>query len=882
MDKSNSDISSYEKINLEDNEDLNSNMPIREISNKDSKYFHDENFKDNSFSNYEKDNNTSKNIKINKTNNNKTNSNSNITRNSNNAPTVVVHEVSEIRNNTLNITMSSNVEGTIYYTRNGSTPTKNSRVYTNGQVLKIYVKTQIKAIVITKTGITSTPIKYQSAQIITPPVSVVVPTTDLVNNRQNITFKSNWNNVTIYYTTDGSNPKKNNNRIKYTKPFYITRDNTLNYYTVDNLEGYTSTVYTYKTPRYTGQRPVLTVYNTTKLYSNNHQQIMIQSNQPTIIEYYSYKGKNNAVHRKYISEIDTTNDTQLIITGKHKITREMASSIEYTPTKGTRPITNYTYTISIPYQNGYVFINDTNYVVLKDAAYSFSKNGGILYNNRTKSLKYTNNTAMSEPGILLYTSHNQKTLNIKYCGYVYANLNQVSIIATSQLMSNISYEMFNKNKTYMSVYFNIMSNGKLDGLTCVILENIKFSLINTTPYNTSFTSNFLNYTIDKKDYLNHIHTSNYTIPFQTVQSYVLTNRIITKSDITNWLNRSTKYGKNYLNYTCYGSYLTALTAVYMNDEMCKYYGGYNNVTFTRGKDTQTLIGVDSYGTTYSNIYDPTLAIVITNHPTINESIQFRFMTTSMLSEWERQSIRLSGQNVTEPLYQFYKDLGIKNNTVIFTIDNSTGLLTITPTSNASYYIVIDLKTGITKVMTNTTENELIKGAISNPGQGYCYHRDRSNTLTDLLGKFMNFTKSDLGNEITSDIEDIAGQTLITAGVCLIATGGGAPIGATFILLGMFSCFNSVGGDFSNLFNPYVWADATPSIVLGLIPGGTEIKEINLARRASVVLGSKIAITIGLEKVLPNDVANVMIDKKINKVASDQLKSYLRYMKVPGE
>ena len=28
----------------------------------------------------------------------------------------------------------------------------------------------------------------------------------------------------------------------------------------------------------------------------------------------------------------------------------MASSIEYTPTKGTRPITNYTYTISIPYQ----------------------------------------------------------------------------------------------------------------------------------------------------------------------------------------------------------------------------------------------------------------------------------------------------------------------------------------------------------------------------------------------------------------------------------------------------------------------------------------------------------------------------------------------------
>ena len=43
-----------------DNLENSSNMTIREISDKDSKYFHDENFKDNSFSNYEKDNNTSK------------------------------------------------------------------------------------------------------------------------------------------------------------------------------------------------------------------------------------------------------------------------------------------------------------------------------------------------------------------------------------------------------------------------------------------------------------------------------------------------------------------------------------------------------------------------------------------------------------------------------------------------------------------------------------------------------------------------------------------------------------------------------------------------------------------------------------------------------
>ncbi|WP_308574617.1 chitobiase/beta-hexosaminidase C-terminal domain-containing protein [uncultured Methanosphaera sp.] len=90
--------------------------------------------------------------------------------------------------------------------------------------------------------------------------------------------------------------------------------------------------------------------------------------------------------------------------------------------------------------------------------------------------------------------------------------------------------------------------------------------------------------------------------------------------------------------------------IYFNDEMSKFYSSYNNVTFTRADDTQILVGVNHHGTIYSNIYDPTLSTKITNNPTVNQTVQFRFMTTVMMSEWERQALRLSMQNITSPLY----------------------------------------------------------------------------------------------------------------------------------------------------------------------------------------------------------------------------------------
>ena len=237
---------------------------------------------------------------------------------SNVEPKVTVHNITEIRENKLNITMTSNVDGKIYYTRNGSMPTSKSLLYKNGEVLTICVKTQINAIVITNNNIISNITHYQSEQIITPPISIVKCLTDLVNDKQIINFTTNWNNTTTYYTLDGSNPKKSNTKVTYNnKSVTVNKNQTLKFYTKDNLEGYESIVYSYNMPKYYNERATLKVINTTRMYSDNHQKIMIQSNQPTVIEYYSYWGKNKVVHKKFTNEIETTKNTQLIIKSKH-------------------------------------------------------------------------------------------------------------------------------------------------------------------------------------------------------------------------------------------------------------------------------------------------------------------------------------------------------------------------------------------------------------------------------------------------------------------------------------------------------------------------------------------------------------------------------------
>ena len=801
--------------------------------------------------------------------------------------------------------MTANVKGKIYYTRNGSTPTNKSKLYKDNEVLTICIKTQINAIVVTENNITSKITHYQSEQILTPPISVVVPQTDLINNQQTLNFTTNWDNTTIYYTTDGSNPKSNT-KIKYNnKTFKINKNTTLKYYTKDNLEGYESIVYTYNTPKYTQERPTLTIINTTRMYSDNHQRIMIQSNQPTTIEYYKYWGTNDVIHKKYTKELDTSKNTQLIITGKHKTTGQMASQKEYMPTKGTRTIMNYTYALSMPYPDGAITLNEKYYLNLTSEKNNF-ESFSLLYNYRKNNIEGTLSRTITEPGMLVYTTNNNKILNIKLYGYAYGDINQVSVLSTTELYNE---------EILLITKFSTIVNGKINQTIFFLLPDmnqLSDDDKDATPINTSFTSNYQNYTLNKKDKLNHLFTITEIMPFQTLQTYIITNRLINKDDIQQTINKNKTYTKNenktFTNINemevdktdhlkaAYGTYLTGETIIYFNDEMSKFYGSYNNVTFTRADDTQILVGVNHHGTIYSNIYDPTLSTKITNNPTVNQTVQFRFMTTVMMSEWERQALRLSMQNITSPLYIFFEDVRLNNNNVNFTIDEKTGIITIEPTTNQTYYIEIDLKTGIVKTMMKTEEEgEKIKGATSQIGQGYCYHGENTDELLNMLNKLNNFTSNDFTNdfmntlrdclnEITPELESTMGTTLITAGTLMLSSGPGSVVGVSMIIGGLGLCYLGAGESISDPLNPYYWADAAPSVIAGLIPFIAEDRMIlsltKLAVKSSPVRkASKISLIFGFNNAAPENMEDYMCGKAIDQVISSNLKQFLTDMNV---
>ena len=242
-------------------------------------------------------------------------------------PYTTIINTTEVWENHQNVKIIGNKPGKIYYTRNGTTPTINDRNYTTGTELNLSVKTQVKSILVDENNKTSSVTFYQAPQIITPPVTIIQPLTGLTNNTQQIKFKCNQENITVYYTTDGTNPQKSNTTktASLETILLLNKTTTLKYYT-KNTEGYTSTVYTYNTPQHAQERPEITVYNTTGIYKDGSQRIMIQSNQPGTIHYTKIQNKTST-EEIYTEELTT--DTNKI-THLHQIHINIKNNRIYT------------------------------------------------------------------------------------------------------------------------------------------------------------------------------------------------------------------------------------------------------------------------------------------------------------------------------------------------------------------------------------------------------------------------------------------------------------------------------------------------------------------------------------------------------------------------
>jgi hypothetical protein len=147
-------------------------------------------------------------------------------------PVVTIKNITDVRDNYQNITVKINKAGTIYYTRNGSIPNTNSNTWTNNTKVMISIKTQVRAILVDNEGFTSDLVVYQPKKVITPPITAIRPLTTLENNKQRIQFSTNKLNCTVYYTTDGTNPK-NSTTVKTAKnndKIYLNKNTRLKYY----------------------------------------------------------------------------------------------------------------------------------------------------------------------------------------------------------------------------------------------------------------------------------------------------------------------------------------------------------------------------------------------------------------------------------------------------------------------------------------------------------------------------------------------------------------------------------------------------------------------------------------------------------------------------
>ena len=61
-------------------------------------------------------------------------------------PVVTIKNITEVRDNHQNISITINKEGIIYYTRNGSIPNTNSNTWKNNTKVMVSIKTQVRAI----------------------------------------------------------------------------------------------------------------------------------------------------------------------------------------------------------------------------------------------------------------------------------------------------------------------------------------------------------------------------------------------------------------------------------------------------------------------------------------------------------------------------------------------------------------------------------------------------------------------------------------------------------------------------------------------------------------------------------------------------------------
>ena len=689
-------------------------------------------------------------------------------------PYITILNTTTVEDNHQNVTIIANKPGTIYYTRNGSTPTPQNKQYTPGTTLNLTIKTQLKAILLDHKNTQSSIVTYQAPQIITPSVAIINPITTLINNYQQIQFITNKDNTTIYYTTDGTNPKTSNTKktILNNKKITIHKTTQLTYYTKDQ-NGYTSEIYHYRTPQHKYERPTITLYNTTGIYHDGTQKIILQSNQPGKFNITKYVANSSPVEQKNINtQLTITKNTRIQVYTQYG--GKYSKIIEYNPLNGIKTVMNYNYTVKLPnisqYESIEFYINANKYIYTMDDDI-LRKYLHINLNNYQVTIK--NEGYMNQPGV---TIHKSNALEITFYSSMYGETNVVNV------------GLYSLNPKYETLF--VYSNGSR--LFDVIWKKKNTNKENITTLFQTLSNKFTkNETITYQP-RNVWGCGNYDI----MQTYVLTNIKIT----TNFYNQSLYNLRNYnvmddlLRITPQDrTIITGLTTIWSYDGYADFVAYKYNSTVYRSDETLCVVGINYDHVNYVQFNDLKMGMVFQGNSTNN--LFFNLHTSTNLPEIARISLNMIRENIGKSAQSLFTHLNSTSKTYVY-INNHTELMKLYSTNLPNVYIIMNGSSGI---LTSIIELDGFEynGAISDPLVAENETKNKKNIKASIFCFEDNYKKDTLDKSLsimgfTTDsnmalLENLMGSAVVGLGVGMFI--GGGVIASGLILPG----FIIVGG-----------------------------------------------------------------------------------------
>ncbi|AWX31634.1 chitobiase/beta-hexosaminidase C-terminal domain-containing protein [Methanosphaera sp. BMS] len=786
-------------------------------------------------------------------------------------PVVTIKNITDVRDNYQNITVKINKAGTIYYTRNGSIPNTNSNTWTNNTKVMISIKTQVRAILVDNEGFTSDLVVYQPKKVITPPITAIRPLTTLENNKQRIQFSTNKLNCTVYYTTDGTNPK-NSTTVKTAKnndKIYLNKNTRLKYYTKDDIQLYESKVFNFTPVQHPDERPSITIMNASNIWSNGQQKIIIQSNQPgkfNITKYNQTQAPTETLNNYGSYTTDTNTKIEIYTQYNDKYSK----TIEYNPENGSKTIMNYNYTIKLSkvsqYNRIFLIRNWNSESIYMD---DIALDNYIFINFNNYQISYESNYNPHMAGVWIHKGNN---LEIIFQDKMYGDINTVNAIFTANALFEKTERvyLYSNYTRLFDIYWEKKNNNNENITTIFKTLSNTFTKKETITYKSKFTYNCGDYDV--------------------LQTYLLTNNIIT-NEYTNqtltYLSTYRTYGNIPSNlirtYPQDRTILTAVMTLWQADQYANYLTYAYNLTAIRSDETLIIVGINYDRVNYIQYNDLKMGLVMTGNAT--NKYLFNLQSTTRLPEIARISLNLIKENLGKSAQSIIMDLN-KSTKIIATFNNQTDTLKIYANNMHDIYLLKHDDTGIVECII-ILNGFKYNGAISEPlieenetenlknikksSTMECFEENCFENTSNKACSFFGFT-TDSG---WADVESFAGSVVITVGVG-IATGvitiSCAPaFVAGALIVGGYLLIVDSHGIFSGLANESDWIGlGIDTAMLGI---GMGISKITYkAMEEGFKLMTKEYVTSSLVIETSYEINNFLMGMKI---ASEECINYVR-------